>query len=78
VIGGRTSAMITNLSDVVRQVQGESCGCSASRMAFSPLFPNTTFVKAAVPGYEISGWFGFCGPRGMPAEALTRWQNTID
>ena len=30
-----------------------------------------------VSGFEITGWFGICGPKGMPAEALTRWDDAI-
>lgn len=78
VIGGRTSAMITNLGDVVRQAQGGQLRLLGFADGLgSPLFPDAPLIKATVPGYEISGWFGFCGPRGMPAEALTRWQDAI-
>jgi tripartite-type tricarboxylate transporter receptor subunit TctC len=78
VIGGRTSTMITNLGDVVRQVQGGELRLLgfADGMG-SPLFPDAPLIQATVPGYAISGWFGFCGPRGMPAEALRRWQEAI-
>jgi tripartite-type tricarboxylate transporter receptor subunit TctC len=79
VIGGRTSAMITNLGDVVRQVQGGELRLLGFADGLgSPLFPVALLIKTTVPGYEISGWFGFCGPRGMPPEALTRWQDAID
>jgi tripartite-type tricarboxylate transporter receptor subunit TctC len=71
--------MIINLSDVVRQVQGGELRLLGFADGLgSLLFPNAAFIKATGPGNEISGWFGFCGPRGMPAQALTRWQNPTD
>jgi tripartite-type tricarboxylate transporter receptor subunit TctC len=79
VIGGRTSAMITNLGDVVRQVQGGELRLLGFADGLgSPVFPDAPLINATVPGYQISGWFGFCGPRGMPEEVQRRWQDAIE
>jgi tripartite-type tricarboxylate transporter receptor subunit TctC len=78
VIGGRADTIITNLGDVVAQVRGGEMRLLgfADGMG-SPLFPEVPQIGATVPGYAISGWFGICGPRGMPAEAVERWQRAI-
>ena len=36
-----------------------------------------TFDLPTGSGLEISGWFGICGPRGMPEEAVARWAEAI-
>lgn len=78
VMGGRTDTMITNLGDVVRQVQaGELRLLGFADGMGSPLFPDAPLIDRTVPGYRISGWFGFCGPRDMPREALEKWQEAI-
>jgi tripartite-type tricarboxylate transporter receptor subunit TctC len=78
VMGGRADTIITNLGDVVGQVRGGELRLLGFADGIgSPLFPDVPQIKATVPGYEISGWFGICGPRDMPAEALERWQRAI-
>ena len=41
--------------------------------AGSPLFPNARPISAAVPGLQMAGWLGICGPKGMSEESLARW-----
>jgi tripartite-type tricarboxylate transporter receptor subunit TctC len=78
VMGGRADTIITNLGDVVGQVRGGELRLLGFADGIgSPLFPDVPQIKATVPGYEISGWFGICGPRDMPAEALEHWQRAI-
>lgn len=74
ILGGRTDFMITNLGDVMRQVTGGELRLLAmGDDAGSPLFPNARPISAAVPGLQMAGWFGICGPKGMSEESLARW-----
>ncbi len=78
VMAGRASTIITNLGDVVRQVQGGELRLLGFADGLgSPLFPQAPLLSATVPGYEISGWFGICGPRAMAPEMIERWQAAI-
>lgn len=78
VMGGRVDFMITNLGDVGRQVQaGQLRLLAQGDPSRFPLFPDLPRIADAVPGFEITGWFGICGPKAMPAEALTRWDDAI-
>ena len=43
---------------------------SAQRSASMPDIP--TSAEGGVPGFLMSGWFGFWGPKGMPKEATDR------
>lgn len=74
ILGGRADFMITNLGDVTRQIQGGELRLLAlGDPAGSPLFPDARPIGAFVPGLEMAGWFGLCGPRTMPAEHVARW-----
>ncbi len=74
ILGGRTDFMITNLGDIMRQVTGGELRILAmGDDAGSPLFPNVRPISAFVPGLQMAGWFGICGPRGMNADSLARW-----
>lgn len=74
ILGGRADFMITNLGDVMRQIQGGELRLLALGDAGgSPLFPDARPVSAFVPGLEMAGWFGLCGPRSMPPDQVARW-----
>ncbi|WP_198369953.1 Bug family tripartite tricarboxylate transporter substrate binding protein [Roseomonas rosulenta] len=76
ILGGRMDFMITNLGDVMRQIQGGELRVLAmGDDAGSPLFPDVRPVSAFVPGLQMAGWFGICGPRGMSEESLARWSD---
>jgi tripartite-type tricarboxylate transporter receptor subunit TctC len=78
VIGGRVDFMITNLGDVGRQVQAGQLRLLAQGDASRfPLFPDLPRIADTVPGFEITGWFGICGPKGVPADAQARWDEAI-
>ncbi|RYJ03213.1 MAG: tripartite tricarboxylate transporter substrate binding protein, partial [Acetobacteraceae bacterium] len=75
ILGGRTDFMITNLADISRQVQDGALRLLAIGDAGkSPLFPDAPALATLVPGFDVTGWFGICGPRGMPPEVLSRWE----
>lgn len=76
ILGGRVDFMITNLGDVTRQIQGGELRLLAlGDDGGSPLFPQARPLSAFVPGVQMAGWFGICGPRGMSEESLARWSD---
>ncbi|MDN3563411.1 tripartite tricarboxylate transporter substrate binding protein [Paeniroseomonas aquatica] len=78
LIAGRIDLLITNLGDVIRQVQGGELRLLAlADEAGWPDFPDAPRLPRIVPGLEVIGWFGICGPRGMPEEAVARWAGAI-
>ncbi|SDD22301.1 Bug family tripartite tricarboxylate transporter substrate binding protein [Belnapia rosea] len=78
LIAGRIDILITNLGDVIRQVQGGELRLLAlADEAGWPDFPDAPRLPRIVPGLEVIGWFGICGPRGMPEEAVARWADAI-
>jgi tripartite-type tricarboxylate transporter receptor subunit TctC len=78
LIAGRIDLLITNLGDVIRQVQGGELRLLAlADEAGWPDFPDAPRLPRILPGLEVIGWFGICGPRGMPEEAIARWAEAI-
>jgi tripartite-type tricarboxylate transporter receptor subunit TctC len=74
ILGGRVDFMITNLGDVMSQVRGGELRVLAmGDNAGSPLFRDVQPISAFVPGLEMAGWFGICGPRGINDDTLARW-----
>ncbi|MBX9750695.1 MAG: tripartite tricarboxylate transporter substrate binding protein [Roseococcus sp.] len=74
VIAGRTDLLITNLGDVMRQIQGGELRLLALADAQGvPEFANAPRLSETVPGLEVAGWFGLCGPRGMAPASIARW-----
>lgn len=79
VIAGRADLLITNLGDVVRQIQGGELRLLALADAQGvPEFASAPRLADTVPGLEVAGWFGLCGPRGMPPESIRRWADATE
>jgi tripartite-type tricarboxylate transporter receptor subunit TctC len=78
VMTGRADLIITNLGDAAQQVRGGEMRLLAFADGIgSPAFPGVGQIGEAVPGYAVSGWFGFCAPRGTPEPLLARWAEAI-
>ncbi len=78
VMAGRVDTIITNLGDAAAQIRaGELRLLAFADGIGSPAFPAVPQIAADVPGYAVSGWFGFCAPRGTPEPVLARWVEAI-
>lgn len=78
IMGGRIDFMITNLGDIGRQVQaGQLRLLAQGDPSRFPLFPDLPRIADTVPGFEVTGWFGICGPKGLPADVAARWDDAI-
>ncbi|HYF07067.1 MAG TPA: tripartite tricarboxylate transporter substrate binding protein, partial [Acetobacteraceae bacterium] len=61
---------------MVRGGQLRGLGIASPRR--SPLMPELpTMSEAGLPGFEFYSWYGVWGPRGMPAEIVTRMNAAI-
>jgi tripartite-type tricarboxylate transporter receptor subunit TctC len=49
---------------------------TAQRATALPDIP--TIAESAVPGYEVSGWYGVVGPSGMPPAVIARLNKEIN
>ena len=78
ILGGRTDFMITNLADVPGQLRDGSIRLLAlADTGGSALFPDVRPLAETVPGFDVTGWFGICGPRGLPPEVAGRLESAL-
>lgn len=78
VMAGRADVIITNLGDAAQQIRGGEMRLLAFADGIgSPAYPGVPQIGEAVPGYAVSGWFGFCAARGTPEPIIGRWAEAI-
>jgi tripartite-type tricarboxylate transporter receptor subunit TctC len=74
LLGGEVSLMFANLTDIGSQIRGGKVKALAvttpKRASLLPELP--TLSEGALPGFEITSWFGLLAPAGTPASIVTR------
>ena len=74
LISGQVDLLVVQGAVALPQVRAGTikaiANLSPQRSASMPDIP--TSDETGVPGLYMSGWFGFFGPKGMPAEAVAR------
>jgi len=43
----------------------------------SRALPEVPTIGETVPGYDVTHWYGIWGPRGLPREIVTRWNQEV-
>ncbi|OGA51137.1 MAG: hypothetical protein A3F74_00230 [Betaproteobacteria bacterium RIFCSPLOWO2_12_FULL_62_58] len=43
----------------------------------SPTIPDVPTVGETVPGYDVTHWYGIWGPKGIPREIVTQWNQEV-
>lgn len=43
----------------------------------SPLLPDVASIGEAVPGFEVTHWYGMWAPKGTPKPILSRWNQIV-
>jgi tripartite-type tricarboxylate transporter receptor subunit TctC len=65
--GGQIQLVITNLPEQVAYIKsGRTRALGVSTTKRSPAFPDVPSISDTVPGYDVTVWYGLCGPGGMP------------
>jgi tripartite-type tricarboxylate transporter receptor subunit TctC len=74
LIPGRVDLMFNVMSSVLPQVQGGQMRALAvttpQRIAAAAEYP--TMIEAGVPGFEVTGWFGFMLPAKTPQDLVRK------
>ena len=76
VMGGQIPLSIGNLPGgplaAVKSGRLRGVGVTtAKRSSRAPEVP--TFAEGGVPGYDVAGWYGICGPAGLPKAVLAKF-----
>jgi len=78
--GGQTSVMFAILPESWPLVKdGRLRALAITTPKRSPLMPELpTVAEAAVPGYELVGWYGFLAPAGTPRSVVAKLNKAFD
>ncbi len=74
LLGGQIPVMISNVPALLPYVQSGKIRplavSSPRRVAPLPAIP--TFMESGFPHFEVTSWYGLCGPAGVPAAILDK------
>jgi tripartite-type tricarboxylate transporter receptor subunit TctC len=79
LIGGQVQMGVAALPSVQQHLKSGALRAigtgTAQRLAAAPDIP--TMVEQGMPGYLVEGWFGFVGPKGLPAADVKRLHDAV-
>jgi len=80
VLGGHVPILVSNISVAAPDVAtGRLRPLAVTAPERSPLLPDVpTVAESGFPGYQISEWFGFIGPAGLPYDIVERMNKAIN
>ena len=71
--GGQVQLVITNMPEQVAYIRsGRTRALGVSTAKRAPQFPDVPSISETVPGYEVTVWYGLCGPGGMARALVER------
>lgn len=78
MMAGRVQFMIGNMPEFLGQIRSGALRAMAfGGSAAAPALPDLPLMKQWLPDYDVSNWFGFCGPGWMPAEIRAEWNAAL-
>lgn len=79
MIAGQIHLLFDNIASALPHLKdGKLRALGVTSVTRSPLLPDVPPVADTVPGFESVTWFGVFGPRGMPAEAVSKLNTEIN
>jgi tripartite-type tricarboxylate transporter receptor subunit TctC len=80
LMGGQIQFLFPSIPSSVQHIRArklEALGVTTAQRATAlPDVP--TIAESAVPGYEVSGWYGVVGPAGLPPAIVARLNREIN
>lgn len=80
VLGSHVPILVSNISVAAPEAAtGRLRLLAVTSPERSPIFPEVpTVAESGFPGYQISEWFGFIGPAGLPDDIVNRMNKAIN
>ncbi len=73
LVSGKVDVLFDSLPSGLHHVkEGRLRALGITSLKRSPLLPELPAISETVPGYESVTWFGLYGPRGLPADVVSR------
>jgi tripartite-type tricarboxylate transporter receptor subunit TctC len=78
-VGGQTQLLFSAGTQTLPHVKtGKLRLLAVTESKRSDLLPTTPTVAETVPGYELAVWYGFFGPKGLPADITKRLNSEVN
>jgi len=81
VLSGQVDVMFDTVLAVLGQVQtGQLKAIAVTGKDRFPIVPDVPAAveSGVVPGYDVTTWYGFFGPRGMPADVVAKLNKVLN
>jgi tripartite-type tricarboxylate transporter receptor subunit TctC len=79
LLGGQIPVMFDNLPGSIQQIKAgkvRALGVTTTKRVDS--IPDVPTIAEIVPGYEVFVWYGISGPKGIPAEIVTKLNTAVN
>ena len=78
IVSGEVPVSMSSLVPTVPHVKaGRLRHIAVTTPRRSRAFPDVAAFAETVPGFDVTHWYGMWGPRGLPAEIVTRWNKEV-
>src|SRR2546423_7457170 len=79
ILAGQVQVMFGNLTASIEHIRsGALRALAVTTAAPSNALPGVPTIGDTVPGYEATGWFGLCVPKGTPAPLVEKLHREIN
>lgn len=79
LVGGQVQVMIDAMPSSIEHVRGGRVRALAvTTPARAEMLPDVPSLSDALPGYEVSSWYGIGAPKGTPPEVIRRLNGEIN
>ena len=79
LLGGQIPVMFDNLPGAIQNIKaGKVRGLGVTTTKRVAQLPDVPTIGETVPGYEVSVWYGISGPKGIPAEIVTKLNTAVN
>ena len=79
LLGGQIQLIFGGFPPMIPQIKSNRLrGIAVTTARRSNAVPDIPTVGETVPGYEAVQWFAILGPKALPKDVVTRWNNEIN
>jgi tripartite-type tricarboxylate transporter receptor subunit TctC len=79
LLGGQIPLMFDNLPGAIQNIKAgkvRALGVTTTKRVAE--LPDVPTIAETVPGYEVSVWYGICGPKGIPPEIVAKLNAAVN